>query len=209
MNDNGVLKTVKLAYVVISVLECALGLVMLFYPGFSLTAMGVILGVGLLLFGALELAVYFTGTAPLLMSRNVLAMGIFFAALGIIVIANPMELMDFICIMVGIGIFAGSLFKIQTVLEAKRYISAGGWWLTFAVLLLSAVAGIVLVFSPNASANVLVILLGMSLLLNGMLNICDVIYISRYVKKAKKYYRNNLDYSDVVYDDSDDTHLDE
>ena len=184
MKDNGILKTVKLSYVIISALECVLGLVMLFYPGFSLSAMGVILGVGLLVFGAVELMVYFTGNAPLLMSRNVLAM-------------------------VGIGILAGSLFKIQTVLEARRYVSAGGWWLTFAALLLSAAAGIVLIFSPNASANVLVILLGISLLFNGVLNICDVTYISRYVKKAKDYYRNNLDYSDVVYDDSDDTHLDE
>lgn len=209
MKDNGILKTIKLSYVIISALECVLGLVMLFYPGFSLSAMGVILGVGLLVFGAVELVVYFTGNAPLLMSRNVLAMGIFFAVLGVIVIANPLELMNFICIMVGIGILAGSLFKIQTVLEARRYVSAGGWWLTFAALLLSAAAGIVLIFSPNASANVLVILLGISLLFNGVLNICDVTYISRYVKKAKDYYRNNFDYSDVVYDDSDDTHLDE
>lgn len=167
MKDNGILKTVKLSYVIISALECVLGLVMLFYPGFSLSAMGVILGAGLLVFGAVELVVYFTGNAPLLMSRNVLAMGIFFAVLGVIVIANPLELMNFICIMVGIGILAGSLFKIQTVLEARRYVSAGGWWLTFAALLLSAAAGIVLIFSPNASANVLVILLGISLLFNG------------------------------------------
>ena len=47
MKDNGILKTVKLSYVIISALECVLGLVMLFYPGFSLSAMGVILGVGL------------------------------------------------------------------------------------------------------------------------------------------------------------------
>ncbi len=111
MKDNGILKTVKLSYVIISALECVLGLVMLFYPGFSLSAMGVILGAGLLVFGAVELVVYFTGNAPLLMSRNVLAMGIFFAVLGVIVIANPLELMNFICIMVGIGILAGSLFQ--------------------------------------------------------------------------------------------------
>ena len=36
----GILKTVKLSYVIISALECVLGLVMLFYPGFSLSAMG-------------------------------------------------------------------------------------------------------------------------------------------------------------------------
>lgn len=207
MKENGTLRTVKLSYIIISALECVLGLVMLFYPGFSLSAMGVILGVGLLVFGAVELAVYFTGSAPLLLSRNVLAMGIFFAALGVIVIANPLEMMNFICIMVGVGILAGSLFKIQVVLEVKRYALGGGWWLTFAALVLSVAAGVVLIFSPNASANVLVILLGVSLLSNGALNLCDVLYISRYVKKAKEYYRNNLDYSDVVYDDSDDTHL--
>lgn len=209
MKENGVLKTVKLSYVVISALECVLGIIMLFYPGFSLSAMGVILGIGLLVFGAVELAVYFTGNAPLLLSRNVLAMGIFFAVLGVIVIANPLEMMSFVCIMVGVGILAGSLFKIQAVLEAKRYAGGGGWWLTFAALLLSIAAGVVLIFSPNASANVLVILLGVSLLLNGVLNLCDVLYLSRYIKKAKEYYRNNLDYSDVVYDDSDDTHLED
>ena len=111
MKDNGILKTVKLSYVIISALECVLGLVMLFYPGFSLSAMGVILGAGLLVFGAVELVVYFTGNAPLLMSRNVLAMGIFFAVLGVIVIANPLELMNFICIMVGIGILAFSRYR--------------------------------------------------------------------------------------------------
>ena len=209
MKENGALRTVKLSYIIISALECVLGLVMLFYPGFSLSAMGVILGVGLLVFGAVELAVYFTGSAPLLLSRNVLAMGIFFAVLGVIVIANPLEMMNFICIMVGVSILAGSLFKIQAVLEVKRYALGGGWWLTFAALVLSVAAGVVLIFSPNASANVLVILLGVSLLSNGALNLCDVLYISRYVKKAKEYYRNNLDYSDVVYDDSDDTHLED
>lgn len=209
MKENGVLKTVKLSYVVISALECVLGIIMLFYPGFSLSVMGVILGIGLLVFGAVELAVYFTGNAPLLLSRNVLAMGIFFAVLGVIVIANPLEMMSFVCIMVGVGILAGSLFKIQAVLEAKRYAGGGGWWLTFAALLLSIAAGVVLIFSPNASANVLVILIGVSLLVNGVLNLCDVLYLSRYIKKAKEYYRNNLDYSDVVYDDSDDTHLED
>ena len=209
MKENGVLKTVRLSYVVISALECVLGIIMLFYPGFSLSAMGVILGIGLLVFGAVELAVYFTGNAPLLLSRNVLAMGIFFAVLGVIVIANPLEMMSFVCIMVGVGILAGSLFKIQAVLEAKRYAGGGGWWLTFAALLLSIAAGVVLIFSPNASANVLVVLLGVSLLVNGVLNLCDVLYLSRYIKKAKEYYRNNLDYSDVVYDDSDDTHLED
>ena len=209
MKENGVLKTVRLSYVVISALEFVLGIIMLFYPGFSLSAMGVILGIGLLVFGAVELAVYFTGNAPLLLSRNVLAMGIFFAVLGVIVIANPLEMMSFVCIMVGVGILAGSLFKIQAVLEAKRYAGGGGWWLTFAALLLSIAAGVVLIFSPNASANVLVVLLGVSLLVNGVLNLCDVLYLSRYIKKAKEYYRNNLDYSDVVYDDSDDTHLED
>ena len=78
MKDKSILKTVKTVYSAVAVLECILGLVMLCYPGFSLSALGIILGIGLVLFGVVELIAYFSGSAPLILSRNVLAGGIFF-----------------------------------------------------------------------------------------------------------------------------------
>lgn len=204
MKDKSILKTVKTVYSAVAVLECILGLVMLCYPGFSLSALGIILGIGLLLFGVVELIAYFSGSAPLIISRNVLAGGIFFIILGVLVLTNPLGLMNFICIVIGVGILADSLFKLQSVLDVRQFMSRGSWWLVFAALLLSVLAGILLVFWPGESGRALIVLLGIGLLLNGAFNIFDVVYVTRYVKEFKDYYHTNFDYSDVVdYQDDD------
>ena len=204
MKDKSILKTVKTVYSAVAVLECILGLMMLCYPGFSLSALGVILGIGLVLFGVVELIAYFSGSAPLILSRNVLAGGIFFIILGVLVLTNPLGLMNFICIVIGVGILADSLFKLQSVLDVRQFMSRGSWWLVFAALLLSVLAGILLVFWPGESGRALIVLLGIGLLLNGAFNIFDVVYVTRYVKEFKDYYHTNFDYSDVVdYQDDD------
>lgn len=204
MKDKSILKTVKTVYSAVAVLECILGLVMLCYPGFSLSALGIILGIGLVLFGVVELIAYFSGSAPLILSRNVLAGGIFFIILGVLVLTNPLGLMNFICIVIGVGILADSLFKLQSVLDVRQFMSRGSWWLVFAALLLSVLAGILLVFWPGESGRALIVLLGIGLLLNGAFNIFDVVYVTRYVKEFKNYYHTNFDYSDVVdYQDDD------
>lgn len=204
MKDKSILKTAKTVYSAVAVLECILGLVMLCYPGFSLSALGIILGIGLVLFGVVELIAYFSGSAPLILSRNVLAGGIFFIILGVLVLTNPLGLMNFICIVVGVGILADSLFKLQSVLDVRQFMSRGSWWLVFAALLLSVLAGILLVFWPGESGRALIVLLGIGLLLNGAFNIFDVVYVTRYVKEFKDYYHTNFDYSDVVdYQDDD------
>lgn len=204
MKDKSILKTVKTVYSAVAVLECILGLVMLCYPGFSLSALGIILGIGLVLFGVVELIAYFSGSAPLILSRNVLAGGIFFIILGVLVLTNPLGLMNFICIVIGVGILADSLFKLQSVLDVRHFMSRGSWWLVFAALLLSVLAGILLVFWPGESGRALIVLLGIGLLLNGAFNIFDVVYVTRYVKEFKDYYHTNFDYSDVVdYQDDD------
>lgn len=204
MKDKSILKTVKTVYSAVAVLECILGLVMLCYPGFSLSALGIILGIGLVLFGVVELIAYFSGSAPLILSRNVLADGIFFIILGVLVLTNPLGLMNFICIVIGVGILADSLFKLQSVLDVRQFMSRGSWWLVFAALLLSVLAGILLVFWPGESGRALIVLLGIGLLLNGAFNIFDVVYVTRYVKEFKDYYHTNFDYSDVVdYQDDD------
>lgn len=204
MKDKSILKTVKTVYSAVAVLECILGLVMLCYPGFSLSALGIILGIGLVLFGVVELIAYFSGSAPLILSRNVLAGGIFFIILGVLVLTNPLGLMNFICIVIGVGILADSLFKLQSVLDVRQFMSRGSWWLVFAALLLSVLAGILLVFWPGESGRALIVLLGIGLLLNGAFNIFDVVYVTRYVKEFKDFYHTNFDYSDVVdYQDDD------
>ena len=66
------------------------------------------------------------------------------------------------------------LFKIQVAMDSKRF-GINRWWLIMAVAILSGIHGILLVFRPAESMTFLLILLGMSLLCNGILNLITVL----------------------------------
>ena len=91
--------------------------------------------------------------------------------LGIIVLANPFGTITFVFIAMGISILADALFKIRISMDARRF-GIGDWWLILTLAFLSAVAGLLLVFRPWESAAVLTVLLGISLLCEGVLNLC-------------------------------------
>ena len=65
---------------------------------------------------------------------------------------------------------ADGLFKVQITVDAKPF-GIRQWWLILAVALVTAAAGIVLVVRPGESARTLMILMGVSLLAEGLLNL--------------------------------------
>ena len=54
------MKTAKIGYFVISVLFCVLGIVLITSPGTSVVWLGRLLGVGMIVFGAIKLVGYFS-----------------------------------------------------------------------------------------------------------------------------------------------------
>jgi uncharacterized membrane protein HdeD (DUF308 family) len=69
---------------------------------------------------------------------------------------------------------ADSLFKVQISLDARVF-GIRSWWM---ILVLAAVAGtfgVLLVFRPSASSNMMAILIGVSLLADGIMNLATVL----------------------------------
>ena len=54
------MKTAKIGYLVISVLFCVLGIVLIAAPGTSVVWLGRLLGIGMIVFGAIKLVGYFS-----------------------------------------------------------------------------------------------------------------------------------------------------
>ena len=128
------MKTAKIGYLVISVLFCVLGIVLIAAPGTSVVWLGRLLGIGMIVFGAIKLVGYFSRDLFRLAFQYDLAFGILLIALGIVTLARPGGAMSFLCIVFGIPVLADGLFKIQISLDAKRF-GIEKWW---AVLLLAA-----------------------------------------------------------------------
>lgn len=79
--------------------------------------------------------------------------------------------MSFFCLVLGICILADGLFKIQAASDSKRF-GLRPWWLILTLAIMACLAGLLLVFRPMDGARALLVLLGIAMLAEGILNLC-------------------------------------
>lgn len=171
MNSAKLIEAVKRGYIVISVLLCVIGLWMASMPGLPLSAIGVIVGVVLGVTGVVKLIGYLSRDLYQLAFQFDLAFGILLMALSVVILLRPEHMLSSLCIILGITILADGLLKIQTSLDARRF-GLETWWLILVVAILAGTAGMVLTLRPSQSARTLTVIMGVSLLAEGMLSLC-------------------------------------
>ena len=128
MRSVAPMKTAKIGYIVMSVLFCVLGVVLLFTPGVSALWIGRLLGIGLILFGAIKLVGYFSRDLFRLAFQYDLAFGLLLMVLGIVTLSHPGDALSFLCVMFGIPVLADGLFKIQIAMDSRQF-GIRNWWL--------------------------------------------------------------------------------
>lgn len=170
MRSVAPMKTAKIGYIVMSVLFCVLGVVLLFTPDASALWIGRLLGVGLILFGAIKLVGYFSRDLFRLAFQYDLAFGLLLMVLGIVTLSHPGDALSFLCVMFGIPVLADGLFKIQIAMDSHQF-GIRNWWLVLVLAALTCVVGVVLVFRPMTGVRALTALMGLSLLCDGVLNL--------------------------------------
>ena len=78
-------------------------------------------GAALIAFGAVKLIGYFSKDLYRLAFQFDLAFGALQSALGLVLVIRSESAMSLLCIILGIGIVADSLFKLQTAMDARRF----------------------------------------------------------------------------------------
>lgn len=181
MRSVAPMKTAKIGYIVMSVLLCALGIFLIAVPDFSISAVGTICGAILIVFGIVRLVGYFSKDLYRLAFQYDLAFGIMMIALGMIMMLHPNSLMNFICITLGLSFFADGLFKIQIAIDSKRF-GIREWWMILALAIITVIFGILLIAHPSESGRILTVLIGISMLCEGVLNIGTMITAVKIIK---------------------------
>ncbi len=178
------MKTAKIGYIVLSAVLCALGLILILFPEFSGSMLGVACGVVMILFGIVKLVGYFSRDLYRLAFQYDLACGFLLILLGAVMLLRPDSLLNFICVALGIYILTDGLFKIQIAVDAKRF-GLRGWWLILTEAILAAILGLLLIFRLSDSAKVLTVMLGVTMLAEGILNLSTVITAVKIVRNQK------------------------
>lgn len=184
MTTDNWIRTAKLGCITISALLCVLGVVLMAVPDFSATLLCWIGGLLLILFGLVKIIGYCAKDLYRLAFQYDLAFGILLIALGTVLIVHADFMMNVICIFFGICILADALLKIQVSIDSKAF-GIRPWWLIFAAALVTAVVGFLLVLRPSESVETIMLLLGMALFTEGILNLVTILTAVKIVRKQK------------------------
>lgn len=176
------IRAAKTGYLILSALFCALGILLIALPGFSVSLVGILSGALLLVFGVVKLAGYFSRDLYQLAFQFDLAFGLLMIVLGVIILINPDRALSFLCLVLGVVILMDALFKLQSSLDARRF-GLRTWGLLLGLAICSGVIGAALALHPAQSARALMVLLGVGLLFEGILNLCVGIFAIKVIRR--------------------------
>ena len=165
----------------ISILLCVLGIVLIAVPDFSVTLLCRLGGGIMMLFGLVKVIGYCSKDLYRLAFQFDLAFGILLMALGIILIIRADAMVNLICIVMGICVLAYALLKIQISIDSKTF-GIQKWWLILAMAILTGVAGFLLVFRPSESIQIIMILFGIALITEGVLNLITILIAVKIIR---------------------------
>lgn len=181
---NKRIQTAKIGYLIISTLLCALGILLVALPDFSAELFCRISGIIMLLFGFIKMIGYFSKDLYRLAFQFDLASGILLMALGIIMMLRANVMISIICMILGIYVLADALLKVQIAIDAKAF-GIAKWWLILAAAVLTGGFGFLLVLRPSESAQVVMVLLGLSLIAEGLLNLITILTAVKIIRRQR------------------------
>lgn len=179
------MQVAKTGCIVMSVLFCALGALLLFMPELSASLIGILIAAMLIVFGLIKLTGYFSRDLYRLAFQYDLAIGILLVALGLMLLTKPGRAMDFMCLILGIAVASDGFFKVQMSLDAKRF-GLSTWWLILILGVIAGIAGLAVAFHPVEGTKVLMMLLGASLLAEGLLTLSVTLCAVKIIRDQRK-----------------------
>ena len=185
MELNKKIRAAKYGYIILSILICVLGVTIIAIPELSLNTLCKIGGVLLIGFGCIKIVGYLSKDLYRLAFQFDLALGILLIVLGVNLILCIDMMIHAICIMLGGLILTDSLLKVQIAIDSRAF-GISLWWLILTFAIITSVTGVLVLFHPYKTVTATMIVLGVSLLGEGVLNLTTVLTaVKIYQRKSR------------------------
>lgn len=178
------LKNIRNTLLGSAVLYMVLGLIILFFPQMTLTAVCIIFGIALILGGLVRIIEYCSSADMGYMFRYDLMLGVVQLIIGILVLTHPSALMMGIPAVLSIALLVGGVLKAQLALDIKR-MGYARWWISMLCAALCVALAVIILCNPFESANALFMLIGVSYIVDGALDLYTILRVSDAVKRYK------------------------
>ena len=153
----------------ISILMIVLGLLLLFWPGHVMTTAVKIVGIALLIGGAITAFSWHRGRgAGVGIIR--LAEGILMAVGGLVLLFAPKLLISILPVLLGLVIIVNGGINLIQALDLRRQ-GYSRWGFSMALAVLTILLGLLILFNPFSTMEMLVAAIGGIILYNGISNL--------------------------------------
>lgn len=179
------IKRAKSAYIAVSVIMVILGAVLMLNPGLSMLTLCYLIGGLMVIFGITRLVGYFSKDLFRLAFQFDLALGIFCMLAGIVILVHPNNIMKLLPVIIGLFVTIDGVFKMQTAIDSKRF-GLKRWYAILVLAAVTCVFGLLLIIDPFAGGKALMIFFGATMMIDGIQNLCVVLYTVKTVGGIRK-----------------------
>ena len=179
------IKRAKSTYIAVSVIMVILGAVLMLNPGLSMLTLCYLIGGLMVIFGITRLVGYFSKDHFRLAFQFDLALGIFCMLAGIVILVHPNNIMKLLPVIIGLFVTIDGVFKMQTAIDSKRF-GLKRWYAILVLAAVTCVFGLLLIIDPFAGGKALMIFFGATMMIDGIQNLCVVLYTVKTVGGIRK-----------------------
>lgn len=176
-------KKTTASIIISSIAAFIIGLIMVLVPDISLEAVGIIVGIYIIVHGIVLIALSFTANKYYTPFFGIMS-GISSIILGLVLVAMPNILSVIFAIALGIWIILSSIDIISIAIAARKVMSK--WFLLLLFGVIDLAAGIIILFNPFASSISIMIIAGIIIMMHSIVTVIDMIMIRKDAKDIAK-----------------------
>ncbi len=192
------LKNLKANYTLSAVICVIIGAVLIIWPGTSTKVVCMMLGGMMLIYGFIQIILYFVTRERTIYLQGMLLLGIVLGVVGAWILLKPESIIAIVPIIMGIIIVVHGLHNATQSIDLKK-MGYEKWWVAFLFSILTIILGGVLVYNPFSVVNTVVRVIGAFLIYDGL---SDMWILSR-VFKTKKNAQKIIDAEAVIIEEEE------
>ena len=162
-----------------------IGLILLFWPGASLTLVCAVIGVAVLAVAVVQIVLFFRERMAGFAASYHLLLGILLLGVGGWFLISPESIGAIVPIIAGVYVVLHGITEVGRAisLQQEHY---SKWWVALILALISIVLGLVLIFNAVKAGTVLIQLIGGLIIYDSVSNIWIISRVSKSVKQTVK-----------------------
>ena len=173
------------SFIVAAIAYIVLGVFMVMHPQETENGIHIVFGVIMLIYGAVNIVSFFLNKDS---EENLffeLCFGVIAAAVGLFALIAPQIIRDILFYAIGVIVVIDGAINVKRAFNLKAY-GMRYWYVMLIISCVAIVAGIAAVVLRNFVIDFIVVMLGISLIYEGVSSIVTMIMVGHYKKKITK-----------------------